>query len=224
MARISSIIVLCFAAALGGCANTSMGTSSVSDMPVTHGAADGLPVATQLPDSHVPAAIPSGYVAFCLRNSDQCDLPRNGLTVTQLDTRTFDLLSRVNRSLNAAIKPEDDAQHYGPTDYWTIVTDGYGDCEDYALTKRKALLDAGLPAAALRLAVVITSGQERHAILTVATDRGDFVMDNFSDDVLPWTRVNYKWLARQDPKTPWRWDMLSADNSAAAPSAATRSN
>jgi predicted transglutaminase-like cysteine proteinase len=222
MARISSFIVLCFAAALGGCA-TSM-TSSVADLTVAHDPSDGLPVATQLPDSHVPAAIPSGYVAFCLRNSDQCDLPKNGLTVTQLNAQTYELLTRINRTTNAAIQPEDDAQHYGPSDYWTIVTDGYGDCEDYALTKRKALLDAGLPAAALRLALVITSSRERHAILTVATDHGDFVMDNLSDDVKPWTEVNYKWLERQDPKTPWRWDMLSADNSATSPSAATHRN
>jgi predicted transglutaminase-like cysteine proteinase len=193
-------------------------------MTVTQSVSDGLPVATQLPDSRVPAAIPSGYVAFCLRNFDQCDLPKNGLTTTQLNAQTYELLTRINRTTNAAIQPEDDAQHYGPSDYWTIVTDGYGDCEDYALTKRKALLDAGLPPAALRLAVVITPSQERHAILTVATDRGDFVMDNFSDDVRPWTDVNYKWLERQDPKTPWRWDMLSADNSAASPSAATRRN
>jgi predicted transglutaminase-like cysteine proteinase len=222
MARIPSFIVLCFAAALGGCA-TSM-TSSVADLTAARDPSDGLPVATQLPDSHVPAAIPSGYVAFCLRNSDQCDLPKNGLTVTQLNAQTYELLTRINRTTNAAIQPEDDAQHYGPSDYWTIVTDGYGDCEDYALTKRKALLDAGLPAAALRLALVITASRERHAILTIATDRGDFVMDNLSDDVKPWTEVNYKWLERQDPKTPWRWDMLSADNSASSPSAAMHRN
>ena len=220
MARLSSIIVLCIVAALGGCASTS----SMPDRITAGGTGDTLPVATLLPDSHVPAAIPSGYVAFCLRNSDQCDLPKNGLTVTQLNVQSYALLTRINRTTNASITPQDDVQHYGPSDYWTIVTDGYGDCEDYALTKRKALLDAGLPAAALRLAVVITSSQERHAILTIATDRGDFVMDNFSDEVRPWTDVNYKWLERQDPKTPWRWDMLSADNSAASPSAATHKN
>jgi predicted transglutaminase-like cysteine proteinase len=184
----------------------------------------GVPIATSLPDSHVPAAIPSGYIAFCLRFSDQCELPKNSPAIAHLNPETYDLLTRVNRSLNAAIQPEDDAQHYGPPDYWTIATDGYGDCEDYALTKRKALIEAGLPVAALRLAVVLTPSRERHAILTVATDRGDFVMDNFSDQVRPWTDVSYTWLARQDPKTAWRWDMLSADNSSSASSAATRNN
>lgn len=174
--------------------------------------ADPVPVASTMPDSSVPAAIPSGYIAFCLRNSDQCELPKNAPTIAHLNLPTFELLTRVNRQTNAAIQPEDDVDHYGPADYWTIATDGYGDCEDYALTKRKALIDAGLPVAALRLAVVLTEKRERHAILTVATDRGDFVLDNFSDAVKPWTKLDYTWLSRQDPKKPWRWDMLSTDN------------
>jgi len=206
------------AAALGGCTSVPTSTSIVAQDQT------GLPRATSLPDSHVPAAIPGGFVGFCLRFADQCELPGKSAITTPLTAQSFALMTRVNRDTNAAIKPEDDVDHYGPADYWTIVTDGYGDCEDFALTKRKALIDAGLPIAALRLAVVLTPNKERHAILTVATDRGDFVMDNFSNDVLPWTAVRYTWLSRQDAKLPWRWDMLSADNAPSAPSAATRSD
>jgi predicted transglutaminase-like cysteine proteinase len=222
MARFFSVVAATIAAALGGCAATSSITAP--EMTVAHDQSNLLPFAASLPDSSVPAAIPSGFVAFCLRNSDQCELPKNSPAVVHLNTETFELLARVNRTMNAAIQPEDDAQHYGPADYWTIVTDGYGDCEDYALTKRKALIEAGLPVAALRLAVVLTGSRERHAVLTVVTDRGDFVMDNLSADVRPWTDLSYTWLERQDPKKPWRWDMLSADNSTASPSSAIHKN
>ena len=218
MRRILSLSVLVAATALSACASVSnSGTITTQDQ-------SGLPLATSLPDSHVPAAIPGGFVGFCLHFADQCELPKKSAITTPLTTQSFELLTRINRDTNAAIKPEDDVQHYGPADYWTIATDGYGDCEDFALTKRKALIDAGLPVAALRLAVVLTPNRERHAILTVATDRGDFVMDNFSNDVLPWTAVGYTWLSRQDPKLPWRWDMLSADNAPSTPSAATHQN
>lgn len=215
MRRILSLAIPAAAATLSACASVpnsgAMPAQNLSD----------LPLATSLPESHVPAAIPGGYVGFCLHYADQCELPKKAAVTTPLTAQSFQLLTRVNRETNAAIKPEDDVQHYGPADYWTIVTDGFGDCEDFALTKRKALIDAGLPVAALRLAIVLTPNKERHAILTVATDRGDFVMDNFSNQVLPWTAVGYTWLSRQDPKLPWRWDMLAADNAPSSPSAAT---
>jgi predicted transglutaminase-like cysteine proteinase len=223
MTRFFPIVAVSIAAALGGC----MTTASIVPAPDRTAMQDQsglLPFATSLPDSSVPAAIPSGFVGFCLRNADQCELPKNSPIIALLDTRTFALMTHVNRSMNASIKPADDVQHYGPADYWTIATDSYGDCEDFALTKRKALIEAGLPVAALRLAVVMTSTKEQHAILTVATDRGDFVLDSLSDEVRPWTDSTYTWLERQDPKKPGRWDMLSADNSASSPTAATRGN
>jgi predicted transglutaminase-like cysteine proteinase len=218
MRSVFLLSVIAAACAISGCASPPPSlTAAAQEL-------SGLPVATSLPDSHVPAAIPGGLIGFCLHFSDQCELPKNSAATIPLTAQKFDLLARVNRDTNAAIKPEDDVPHYGVADYWTIATDGYGDCEDFALTKRKALVDAGLPIAALRLAVVLTPSNERHAILTVATDHGDFVMDNFSDKVLPWTAVHYTWLSRQDAKLPWRWDMLLADNAPSAPIAATQQN
>ena len=63
---------------------------------------------------------------------------------------------------------------------------------------------------------MVTAQKERHAILTLATDRGDFILDNLSDAVRPWNEASYTWLERQNPNKPWRWDMLSADNSSLA--------
>src|SRR5690349_24649364 len=96
---------------LGGCASTSpVATTTLPDQP-------GLPLATSLPDSHVPAAIPVGFVAFCLRYSDQCELPKNSPVFAHLDSQTFALMTQVNRATNIAIQPEGDDKHYGLDDY-----------------------------------------------------------------------------------------------------------
>lgn len=210
---------IAFACALSGCAADA--TRAVAPIAAVAAAEPGLPVSTPLIDSSRPGPIPSGFVGFCLRFGDQCGTAKGGPTIIVLTAQNFALISDVNRSVNQAIKPRDDSVHYGPTEYWTIPTDGYGDCEDYALTKRKALIQAGLPIGALRLALVITAEKERHAILTLATDRGDFILDNLNDAVRPWTQASYTWLERQNPDKPWRWDMLTADNAKLAQGGAT---
>ena len=158
---------------------------------------------------------------FCARTPDQCPVPDGKHKVVNLDNATWDLLVRINLHMNNSIKAMTDADHYGVPEYWTIATDGYGDCEDVALTKRKALIGMGLPSSALRIAVVITQRDERHAVLTVATDRGDYVLDNLNEEVLPWTKLGYIWLARQDPDRRLGWVTINAmpDMATAATSA-----
>jgi predicted transglutaminase-like cysteine proteinase len=117
-------------------------------------------------------------------------------------------LQEINEAVNRAIKPMDDLKHYGRVEYWNIPTDGFGDCEDYALTKRRDLMAAGFPASALRIAVVITWRNERHAVLTVATDRGDYVLDNLTRTIRSWDDTDYQWIERQDPNNAWGWVSL----------------
>src|SRR4051812_24698469 len=57
--------------------------------------------------------------------------------------------------INHTIMPMTDRDHWGAEDRWDLPTDGYGDCEDYQLPKRKLLIDAGLPRRALRMTVVM---------------------------------------------------------------------
>jgi predicted transglutaminase-like cysteine proteinase len=213
MARRFSLCSILLFAALGGCAAppANLATNLAANLALTPETHDGIPAAVSLPESTRPGPIPAGYIGFCLRYSDQCEVAKGAPAIVTLTPDNWALLNRVNHDLNNAITYEDDQKHYGIDEYWTIVTDGYGDCEDYALTKRKALLDAGLPAGALRIALVLTAKKERHALLTVATDRGDFVLDIDSDDVKPWTASSYVWLERQDPHQRWAWDRLNED-------------
>jgi Predicted periplasmic protein len=151
---------------------------------------------------------PIGFTGFCVRFPDQCSAPVAGKAVIALDTQTWVLLNAVNQAVNSQIWPEDDLKHYGRAEYWTIPTDNLGDCDDYAVTKRKDLIEAGLPMKALRLAVVNSAASGRHAVLTVATDKGDFVLDNLNDDIRSWTKTDYVWLERQDGADPMKWVSL----------------
>jgi len=166
--------------------------------------------ASLLPAAPVRAATPAGFISFCLRFADQCTAHRNEPGRIVLDMHNWQLLQAVNHNVNDSMWPETDQAHYGRAEYWTIPTDGYGDCEDYALTKRKQLSDLGLPSAALRLAVVYSPQSLTHAVLTVATDRGDFVLDNLSGDIRPWNALHYTWIEVQDAEDPMAWNRVGA--------------
>lgn len=183
-----------------GALPSGAGTAPIAD---AHQSAEYIPASTSMP-SGPDAEPPSGYVAFCLRDPDQCIGAANAPSQVALSASAWQTLVQVNTAWNTAVKPEDDAAHYGVVDYWTIPKDGYGDCEDYALGKRKSLIDRGFPIEALRIAVARTPEGEAHAVLTVATDHGDYVLDNLQASVVPWADEPYTWLARQAPgKTQW---------------------
>jgi len=135
-------------------------------------------------------------------------VPENAPATVTLGATQWMTLEQVNESINRAIRPMDDQRHYGRAEYWNIPTDGFGDCEDYALTKRKELMAAGFPEPSLRLAVVVDWRNERHAVLTVASDRGDFVLDNLTDEIVSWNKAGYTWVERQDPNKAWGWIAL----------------
>lgn len=179
-------------------------------MPSQGGVRTTIPDATAMPDSHVAAPVPAGFVSFCLRYPNQCAASATPDTRVTLTADTWRTLLQVNASVNDAIWPQDDAEHFGRAEYWTLATDGYGNCHAYALSKRKALIDAGLPAAALRIALVITPRGGRHAVLTVSTDHGDFVLDNLRTGIVAWNETGYRWIERQNPDQPMGWVSLRA--------------
>ena len=162
-----------------------------------------------IPESRVIADVPAGFISFCTRFADQCSIPEKGPSRITLTESVWQELNKVNDQINIAIRPIPDKAHFGRAEFWNIPTDGGGDCEDFALTKRKELLLRGLPAAALRIAIVLTWRQERHAVLTIATDRGDFVLDSVERNVLNWNKTDFTWIQRQDPENAWGWVALS---------------
>jgi predicted transglutaminase-like cysteine proteinase len=186
------IVVLVAALGTSACATTVQ--SLTPPAPST-------PMVAGVPDRDPPP----GFVSFCLRFADQCTSGAMEATTITLDAKNWALANTVNVEWNQKIWPEHDKAHFDRTEYWTIPTDGYGDCKDYALAKRMQLAELGIPRKALRIAIVMTPHNERHAVLTLATDKGDYVLDNLTDSILPWSATGYKWIARQDPRDDWGW-------------------
>jgi predicted transglutaminase-like cysteine proteinase len=69
-------------------------------------------------------------------------------------------------------------------------------------------MELGVPEPALRIAVVFTPRLVRHAVLTIATDKGDYVLDNLRDDILASGKTDYAWIERQDPASHTGWTSL----------------
>ena len=104
---------------------------------------------------------------------------------------------------------EDDRIHWRREDYWatpleTIRSDG-GDCEDFVLLKRRKLIEKGFSPADLLITVVRKPDGEGHAVLTMRTTEGDFILDNLETDVRHWTETPYRYLKRQAAFHPGRW-------------------
>jgi predicted transglutaminase-like cysteine proteinase len=165
---------------------------------------------------------PPGYLSFCIRMPAQCYSAEDAAVEISLTPDEAKLMADINRSRNAAIRPMDDLPHYGRAEYWAIPTDGYGDCEDYALAKRQQLMAAGFPAASLRIALVRTWAGKPHAVLTVATIDDDLVLDSLTDVIRSWDKTDYEWMSRQDPGSASGWVSLKpAPASQPLPVAAT---
>ncbi len=178
-----------------------------------HPRSERLPQSTSIAISG-PTLTPFGWADFCSRYEAECPvnvLPAEDLSLTSGNWNT---LRRVNLLVNASIKPRSDMDHWNLLDRWDLPTDGYGDCEDYALLKRKLLMAEGLPRQALLITIVKDENGEGHAILTVKTDRGEFILDNMNDEVKPWAQAPYRFVKRQSQTDPNVWEQLGEPTSA----------
>ncbi len=160
-------------------------------------------------------SVPYGWVDFCNRYVSECDAQPLAAVDIELTPAAFKDIERVNRQVNLAVQPVTDQDHWGVVDRWDYPADGKGDCEDYALLKRKILIESGYPRQALLMTVVKDHEGEGHAILTVKTSRGEFVLDNLDDKVLPWAETGYKFIKRQSQEDPNLWQSIGTP--AAAP-------
>lgn len=148
---------------------------------------------------------PMGWADFCHRNKDECD--GGPMAPRDLDATPANLnfIAIVNRMVNQQVQPKSDADHWNVVDRWDLPTDGFGDCEDYALLKRKILIESGLPRQALLLTIVRDEMDEGHAVLTVKTTRGEIILDNMIDEIKPWSRTPYRFVKRQSQEEQNTW-------------------
>lgn len=159
-------------------------------------------------------SVPIGWVEFCHENPADC-APAKG-TEDAATSQSWREVVRINKFVNDSIKPMTDLEHHGVMEKWSYPDDGYGDCEDYVLLKRRMLMDIGWPRGALLVTVVRDQNGDGHAVLTVSTNRGDFILDNQIPEIRPWYETPYHFVKRQSQSDPNVWVALGDPRPAVA--------
>jgi len=178
-----AVIILCIGA-LAGC--SSYPEASASEM-TTAG----------------PIIVNAGAVNYCKAHPKYCG--RSTRTdKLELTPERWRVLNQVNERVNASMRHVDD----GEFDQWSHDDKPTGDCEDFALRKRRELIDAGWPAHVLLIATAKIWTGEGHAVIVVVTDRGDYIMDNLQRYVVHWEDVSYEWIRKQSPRDGTRWEAV----------------
>ena len=152
-------------------------------------------------------AAPFAHIVFCKENPGDCAAPKRtrwGRAPVTLTSQRMKQLRSVNASINHAIAPRNDDPALMGGDNWALAPVA-GDCEDYAVTKRHALIAQGWPARTLRLAITYTSLGEGHLVLVVKTNTGDMVLDNRMDAIRKWNKSGLKWRMIQASFDPRKW-------------------
>ena len=151
---------------------------------------------------------PIGWIEFCSNHAKDCVGGTSSPRDVVLNGKSWKDLVRINKFVNDSVKPMTDQDHWGSVEKWSYPDDGYGDCEDYVLLKRKMLAQAGWPLEALLITVVREKSGDGHAVLTVKTDKGEFILDNQNPEILLWSETNYRFVKRQSQTDPNRWVSL----------------
>jgi len=171
--------------------------------------------ALALPAMAVPANMrvvgkanpPIGHYEFCKTYGAECVADGGDAGPAVLTETNWKTLLDVNYTVNSSITPLTDQDIYGVEERWAYPRT-VGDCEDFALLKRKMLIDRGFAPSDLLLTVVLQPNGEGHAVLTVRTDHGDFILDNMRNKVMLWSETEYTYLKRQSSDDPGRWVKL----------------
>lgn len=151
-------------------------------------------------------SIPIGAYEYCQRYSERCQYPPRA-SALQLSKETWDKVVAINTNVNLAVRPISDLDNFGVEERWELPRDR-GDCEDYVLAKKQELSRIGIPLGAMRVTVVYDANDGGHAVLTLVTDLGDFILDNNNNSVLRWQEAELTYVKRQKPGNLLRWESL----------------
>ncbi|TIL78609.1 MAG: transglutaminase, partial [Mesorhizobium sp.] len=135
----------------------------------------------------------------------ECSIHPGNLAPATMTGALWRKILSVNARVNNAVKPISDIDIYGKDEVWAYPVRGVGDCEDYVLEKRRELNRLGVSYANLLMTVVRKPDGEGHAVLTVRTSKGDYVLDNLDGKVRSWDRTGYRFLKRQAIDNTGRW-------------------
>lgn len=155
---------------------------------------------------------PVGHYEYCKVYAQDCAKRSLDTTPMKLSRERWQEIVAINSYANRAVNPVTDLELYNVEEFWTYP-EASGDCEDYVLLKRHMLIQKGWPAASLLVTVVRQPNGDGHAVLTVRTDRADYVLDNLEDMVRPWNETQYHFLKRQSASNSGRWEGIDDNRS-----------
>jgi predicted transglutaminase-like cysteine proteinase len=186
-ARIAKASLIALTLVLGGATQAQTVASLPQSAPIAERSGNAKPVAA--------------WTDFCRRHPAECAIDAAEPATVAMTPETWRTIVTVNRRVNGRVKAMTDRSHWGVIDRWDFPDDGFGDCEDYQLLKRKLLAERGLSRRAMRMTVVIDELNEGHAVLMIRTDKGDYILDNKTNAVLPWEQTGYVFVKREGHDT-----------------------
>jgi predicted transglutaminase-like cysteine proteinase len=152
-------------------------------------------------------AAPNGALGLCAKYRWAC-APTAQAPMSQ--SGLMRLAAAVNTKVNRRTRAIADQTQYEREEYWTLPTARGGDCEDFALLKKKTLIEHGVASENLLIATVLDRRLGSHAVLVLRTPKGDVVLDNLNKDIRPWKKTGYTFLKLQNPAAQGRWDAVLA--------------
>jgi len=89
----------------------------------------------------------------------------------------------INRAADLGIRPISDEMQWGVADHWSdpfeTLLSNHGDCEDYAILKYAALLEAGIPKKDVKIVILRNVfPNENHAAVATRVDGQWLILDN----------------------------------------------
>ncbi|HEY5819362.1 MAG TPA: transglutaminase-like cysteine peptidase [Mesorhizobium sp.] len=152
---------------------------------------------------------PIGHYRFCKEIPAEC-AQRAAAKPSPLvaNARNWSLLTGVNAAVNAEVRPLTDQEIWGRQEVWSFPMD-VGDCEDYVIEKRRRLIAAGIPSGDVLITVLRQPSGDGHAVLTVRTSGGDYILDNLDNRIRLWSDTDYTFLKRQSERDSGVWLSIS---------------
>ncbi|WP_170348760.1 MULTISPECIES: transglutaminase-like cysteine peptidase [Ruegeria] len=145
---------------------------------------------------------PSGARQLCRQYRWACSTKA---TVSMSSQKEMQIIQHVNRQVNATTRAVTDRSQYRTAERWALPTSRGGDCEDFALLKKRDLIRAGVDPSKLLIATVLDAKRNSHAVLVYRSAAGDLVLDNLTNQIKPWAATQYLFLRMQNPRKPSGW-------------------
>ena len=157
---------------------------------------------------------PIGHFEFCKTYPDECTSLGGDPGPMALTRKHWATMLEINTRVNKSIRPDTDLNIHGVEELWSYPRT-VGDCEDYVLLKRHMLMEKGFSPNNLLITVVLQPNGDGHAVLTVRTDYGDYILDNMRGDVRLWSETGYTFVKRQSSEHAARWTKLGPGSATA---------